>query len=175
MQNRSFAEPIIYENLGLPLNNKLYCTYTLFSLANGFVIQVNLRLFSEWKGDVSLYLFVIANGISAFRIVHRYAVKPQRNTTEWQMIDVPFGALPISLGSLLALGMQDTGDGLNEVQAVKVPYSIRGENINEKTTNFTHTLNGLIAPAFTYIIVHFRKKIFVDISAILIYIILSFS
>ena len=175
MENRSFSEPIIYENFGLPLNNLLYCTYSLFSHVNGFVIQVNLRLFSEWKGDVSLYLFVISNGISSFSIAHRYAVQPQRNTTEWQMIDVPLGALPISLGSLLAVGMQEIGDGLNEVHAVKVPYSIRGENINEKTTNFTHTMNGFIAPAFTYIIVHFRKKIFIDICTILIYVILSFS
>lgn len=162
MENRSLSQPIVYENYGLPLNNKLYGTYELFSHVSGFVIQVNIRLFNEWKGNVSLYLFVLANRISGFSIVHRYAVNPKPNTTDWQIISVPFRALPISLGSLLAVGMQDTGNGVNEVQAVKVPYSVRGDGINEKTINFTHTMNGFIAPALSYTIIHFRKELFID-------------
>lgn len=146
-----FREPVVYYNIGLPLNNSLYCTYTLFSTVNGHVIKVGIRLFTEWKGNASLYLFVLSNVLNSFRITHRYASKPERNTTDWQMIDIPFGKLPVSLGSLLAVGMQgNEGGDLNQIYTVNASYAMRAENINENTVNFTYIMNGYFAPALTY-------------------------
>ena len=88
-----------------------------------------------------------------FSIQRRYAIKPQRNTTNWQIIDIPYGVLPVSLGSLVAVGMQGNSDDLNEIHIVNASYAMRAENINKNTVKFTHIMNGISAPALTYTVV----------------------
>ncbi len=153
-------DPMKYETYGYPLENALYFNYPLVCHVDGSVVSVDLRLFSVWKGYAPLYLFVIEYSMVSFNILRRYAVNPQRNTTEWQTINIPSGALPIHMGCLFGIGMQDKSGSTNEIYAVKTTFSIAERGINESTTIFTGTMQHDIGVALSYTVVYNGRRIF---------------
>jgi hypothetical protein len=111
----------------------MYCYY------RGYVSSVYLRLFTNWSGNAPLYVFIIElDGSNKLGLKQRYVIQPQRDTTDWQIIDIPSYELPISVGNLLAIGMQDSSN-TNQIYEVKsdAQGTVRGflgKNINASTT-----------------------------------------
>jgi hypothetical protein len=131
--------PIEYEqSFGRPLGNTLYTNTNQYCFYTGYVSSVYLRLFTNWTGNAPLYVFIIELGESGLGLKQRYVIQPQRDTTDWQMINIPSHELPISLGNLLAIGMQDSSN-TNQIYAVKSDaqgpvMAFLGKNINASTT-----------------------------------------
>lgn len=149
-----------YETFGHPLGNSLYCNTGYSNRAKGYVTSVNLRLFTEWKDDRPLYLFTIPMATSdAYRIRYRYAIQPQRNTTEWQTIKISSRGLPIFFLDFLAIGMQDSSNTA-QIYTIKSPLMVSAANITENTTNFMLKPDLGIGVAFGYTVVHDDKEIF---------------
>jgi hypothetical protein len=152
--NHSLTEPVEYETSGLLLDNTLYYNLLQFCVVNGYVSSVSLRLFHEWKGNASLYLFVISSNTMVYEIKDRYAINPQRNTTEWQTINIPSRVLPISLGDLFAIGMQDNCSSRNQMYAIQSLYGIRGIEINKDTIVFSPESDHRTGVAFGYTVIY---------------------
>jgi hypothetical protein len=154
------SEPLEYETFGHPLDNSLYYNYIQLSHGDGYVNSISLRLFNQWKGNASLYIFIIPS-YSENTISYRYAINPLRNTTEWQTIKIPSHALTVSLGYLLAIGMQESsGSGTNQIYAVKSSTGISAININENTTVFMTISDHTTGVAFSYTAIYNSRRIF---------------
>ncbi len=148
-----------YETIGRSLDNSLYCNLVQLSNGNGYVSSVSLRLFSEWQGDASLYLFIISSD-TVYEISYRYAINPQRNTTEWQTIQIPSHTLPVRIGHLLAIGMQENSGHTNQIYAVKLDFGYSAIDINENTTILTVKLDQGIGVAIGFTLMYYGKRIF---------------
>jgi hypothetical protein len=155
--NYSLSESVQYKTSGLSLGNSLYLNTVQWCFANGSVVAVYLRLFTDWKDDTPLYLFTIPISVhNVYSIRDRYAIQPQRNTTDWQIIKIPSGALPIFLRDFLAIGMQESST-TGQIYAINSSLMLSGANINEYTTNFTAKGDLRTGVAFSYTIVHNDK------------------
>jgi len=132
-------DPIEYEqSFGRPLGNTLYANPNLYCCYDGYVSSVYLRLFTNWTGNAPLYVFIIELGESGLGLKQRYVIQSQRDTTDWQIINIPSHELPISLGNFLAIGMQDSSN-TNQIYEVKSAaqkpvMGFIGKNINASTT-----------------------------------------
>jgi hypothetical protein len=127
---------------------------------NGYVINVSLRLFTNWEGDNPLYIYSISRFPLDPKISHRYPLIPQRNNTEWQTIEIPSGKFPLSSYSHLAIGMQDNSD-TNQIYAVKAPLPMYGGNITSDTNIvYSQLLNDYYGAAFTFTLFKNGKKMF---------------
>ncbi|CAF3424426.1 unnamed protein product [Rotaria socialis] len=142
-------EPIQYVTSGRALGNVLYFNLNMFCLNAGYVSRVNFRLFTKWEETVPLYLFLITGFMLDYKISHRYAVFPEKYTTEWQTINIPSQTFLIGYGEFLALGMQDSSNA-TQIYAVEPTSSIGiiVRNINENTTTFGSTFDFDGVPAF---------------------------
>ncbi|CAF2075073.1 unnamed protein product [Rotaria magnacalcarata] len=157
-KNYSLKEPIKYITTGRALGNVLYFNPALLCINAGYVSRVDFRLYTKWKETVPLYLFLITGSILEYKITHRYAVFPEKDTTEWQTISIPSPALPIEYGQFLALGMQDSSNTI-QIYAV-VPISSIGVivgNINENTTKFKALFDYHGVPAMSFSVVEYEK------------------
>ncbi|CAF2710297.1 unnamed protein product [Rotaria sp. Silwood2] len=93
-------------------------------------------------------------------ISHRYPVVPERNNTEWQTIEIPFGKFPLFINDHLALGMQHFSE-TNQIYSVRSAISIHGKNITNTTTKVCPQATAdFYGAAFTYTLVEDRKRIF---------------
>ena len=144
---------------GRSLGNTLYINTDQYCCCNGYINSINLRLFTNWKDNVPLYLFIIAIGWSGLGIAHRYAIQPRRNTTEWQTIKIPSHVLPIFLGNFLAIGMQDSSN-TNQIYVVKEIPGIIEKGINKNTTNVFPAGSYDSGVAFGYVVVHNGRRMF---------------
>ncbi len=157
--NVSLSEPVQYENTGRSLENSLYYNFMQLCRIDGYVSSVSLRLFSEWQGDASLYLFIISAG-TVYKISSRYPINPRRNTIEWQTIQIPSHALPVYLGNFLAIGMQESSGHTNQIYAVKSDYGFSATDINENTTILNLKSDGSTSVAISFTLVYYGKRIF---------------
>ncbi|CAF2570417.1 unnamed protein product [Rotaria sp. Silwood2] len=126
-------EPIQYETYSLQLGNKFYFNVDHVCRRTGYVSSVSFRLFTNWEGTASLYVFIISGFLTGYAIKHRYGIKPQKYTTQWQTFEIPSRILPIELGQFLAIGMQDSSN-TNKIYVVKSITAITGVNIKENIT-----------------------------------------
>jgi len=124
----------------------------------GYVINVRLRLFTNWEGDHPLYIYAISRFPLHPNITHRYPLIPQRNNTEWQTIEIPSRKFPLSSYTHLAIGMQDNTD-TNQIYAVKAPLPMYGGNMTNDT-NIVHSqlLEDYYGAAFTFSVFKNGKK-----------------
>jgi len=157
--NVSLSEPVQYENTGRSLENSLYYDFIQLCPIDGYVSSVSLRLFSEWKGDASLYLFIISAD-TVYTISSRYPINPRRNTTEWQTIQIPSHASPVYLGNFLAIGMQESSGHTNQIYAVKSDYGASATDINENTSILTVKSGQGTGVAISFTLVYYGKRIF---------------
>ncbi|CAF4990352.1 unnamed protein product [Rotaria sp. Silwood1] len=157
--NYSLKEPIQYEtNNGRRLGNNLYLNLEQASLTDGYVSSVSFRLFTNWEGTASLYLFVLWRYLTLYEILHRYAIKPQRNTTQWQTLKIPSRTLPIDVGNALAVGMQDSSD-TNQIYIVKSGFTVWGSHITENLTKpFVQGISDF-GIAVSYSVVQYSKSV----------------
>ncbi|CAF3692678.1 unnamed protein product [Rotaria socialis] len=151
-------EPIQYVTSGRALGNVLYFNLNMFCLNAGYVSRVNFRLFTKWEETVPLYLFLITGFMLDCKISHRYAVFPEKYTTEWQTINIPSQTFLIGYGEFLALGMQDSSNA-TQIYAVEPTSSIGiiVRNINENTTTFGSTVDFDGVPAMSFSVVEDEK------------------
>jgi hypothetical protein len=133
----------------------------LLCRVNGYVSSVSLRLFRNWKDNALLYVFILSSTTIEYNIKNRYAISPQRNTTEWQTIKIPSHALPILMSDLLAIGMQESSN-TSEIYTMKNDFFLSGNaiNINKYTMSFIPQTNFAVSIAYSYTVVHNGKKIF---------------
>jgi hypothetical protein len=140
-----------YESCGRPLSKSLYFNFNMMNLVNGYVSSVSLRLFRNWEGNSLLYLFIIYVN-NSYYISDRYAIQPQRNTTEWQIIKIPSREFPIFKGHFLAIGMQESSD-TNQIYAIQSGFAVYGNvmNVNKDTIQIrlNHTASMGIAYGYT--------------------------
>ena len=161
--NHILPAPIQYESYGRSLDSTLYFSFPLVCQVDGFIVSVNFRLFSPWVGNASLYVFIISFSVTSYNILHRHAIDPQRNTTEWQTIHIPSDALLINRGHLVGIGMQENSSSTsdtNEIHAVKTAFSAIGLNININSTIFTPIIDDNVSVAFGYNVVYKSKRRF---------------
>jgi len=157
--------PIEYEqSFGHPLGNILYWNIDMYCFYDGYVSSVYLRLFTNWTGNAPLYVFIVGYGASGLGLKQRYVIQPQRDTTDWQIINIPSDELPISVGNFLAIGMQDSSN-TNQIYAVKsdAQGSVIGlleKNINASTTLVSLGSSSSLGFALGYTMVTTGKKIF---------------
>ncbi|CAF3476738.1 unnamed protein product [Rotaria sp. Silwood1] len=154
--NYSFSQSIEYTTIGRSLGNTIYYNPNMPSGHNGYISSVSFRLFTNWKGTASLYLFIIRTVLLVHTILHRYAINPQKNTTQWQTFNIPSGALPIMPQNLLAVGMQDSSD-TNQIYTVKSAIGMSGTNINGNTTKVVLNIDFDNAPALTYTVAYYDE------------------
>ncbi|CAF1247200.1 unnamed protein product [Rotaria sordida] len=154
--NYSLREPIEYETDGHPLGNTLFFNGALMCNYTGYVSSVSFRLFTNWEDTALLYLFVISGSPFNYHISYRYAIKPQKNTTQLQTIKIPSRTLPISVTDFFAIGMQDSSN-MSQIYTIHPPIGMMGTNINETTRKFISKLGAGFAPAFTYTAVHYKE------------------
>ncbi|CAF4620767.1 unnamed protein product [Rotaria sp. Silwood2] len=147
------------DSVGLSLSNSLYYNIQHLTPVQGYVVSVSLRLFTSWKGDDPLYLFAISSYLLNHQIEHRYPVVPERNNTEWQTIEIPFGKFPLFINNHLAIGMQNFSE-TNQIYSVRSALSIHGQNITHTTINvFPKATTGFHGVAFTYTLAEDCKRI----------------
>ncbi|CAF2914942.1 unnamed protein product [Rotaria sp. Silwood2] len=150
-----------YDNfVGLTLSNSMYYNVQHLTLVQGYIVSVSLRLFSSWEGDDPLYLFAISKYFLDHQIAHRYPVVPERNNTEWQTIEIPYGKFPLLINDHLAIGMQSYSE-TNQIYSIRSAISIHGKNITNTTMKVhPQAITGFYGAAFTFILVQDRKRIF---------------
>ncbi|CAF3768217.1 unnamed protein product [Rotaria sordida] len=145
------------ESIGLSLSHSLYYNILHLTLVQGFVVNVSLRLFTSWEGDDPLYLFSISKYHIDHRIAYRYPVVPERNNTEWQIIEIPFGVFPLFVYDHLAIGMQDTSK-TNQIYSIRSTIAIHGKNIMNNTMDvYPQSMPDTYGAAFTYTLVEDRQ------------------
>ena len=127
------TNPVKFVNSSYSLDNAFYFNYKLLCQIDGFVVSINLRLYSEWKGHKPLFLFVIS-ALTGYRISHRFPVNPYSNTTQWQTIKIPSGAIPIRTGNLFGIGMHENSGTNNEIYAVEANDSAGVLGVHPNTT-----------------------------------------
>ena len=105
------------QSSGRPLGNAFYSNEKLLTTIHGYVRHVYVRLFTPWQGHAPLYIYIIRITFPSF-IKYRYPVEPQRDTTEWQLIDVSANMLPINCYESVGVGMEDSSD-TNQIYGLK--------------------------------------------------------
>jgi hypothetical protein len=156
--------------VGLLLNHSLYFNLVSLNRVQGYVINVTLRLFTNWEGDKPLYIFALKRMSRDYvEIMHRYPVIPERNNTQRQTIAIPFGEFPIDTGHFVGVGMQDRSD-TNQICAANSVVSFCEINITNNTRYITLKFNKFFqGVAFIYSTVrngktiHLIKFIFISI------------
>ena len=139
-------------SISLSLNHTLYSNVPHgISVRKGDITSVTFRLYTNWEGDDPLYLYALKNhGFALDHITHRYPMFPQRNTTQWQTIDIPCGQYPIYQGYHVAVGMQDD-NSVNQIFGLRLPLGIHGTNITDSTTEvIIKAIKGFQSAAFIY-------------------------
>jgi hypothetical protein len=145
---------------GVSLSHSLYFNFDDRCRTQCYINSITLRLFTNWKDDGLLYLFIISEDLFDLKILRRYAIDPERNTTEWQTIEIPLYALPIVLGNFLAIGMQEYSD-TNQIYIVKTIPGMSDTNINEDTTEiYPKFMSDTAGVALTYTVIENGMKIF---------------
>lgn len=156
--NYSLQDPLVYETYGYSLGNTLYYNLKNKCQRTGYVHSVSLRLFNDWKGKGSLYLFVLSGLMLQHEIINRYAIKFEKNTTQWQTIIIPFRKLPIKANNFLAIGMQENNNE-NQIYAIKQVNGMRGLNISENVTKINSKIRMNESVAFSFTVISYNKSI----------------
>ncbi|CAF4956272.1 unnamed protein product [Rotaria sp. Silwood1] len=154
--NYSLPNSIKYATVGRSLGNTIYYNYYMPSRHNGYISSVRFRLFTNWEGTASLYLFIIYAVLLDHTIVCRYAINPQKNTTQWQTFNIPSGALPIGSDEFLAVGMQDSSN-TNQIYDVTPAVGMSGIKVTETTIKVDLYFYPNIAPALTYTVAYYEE------------------
>ncbi|CAF1200488.1 unnamed protein product [Rotaria sp. Silwood1] len=144
------------ESAGLSLSNSIYYNVPHITYVQGYVVSVSLRLFTSWEGDDPLYIFAISKYLVTHQLAYRYPIVPERNNTEWQTIEIPFGEFRLFLHDHLAIGMQSFSE-TNQIYSVRSVFSIHGKNVTNTTTHvFPQAATGFYGAAFTFTVVEDR-------------------
>lgn len=123
----------IQTHRGLSLNQTLYYNLVNPNTIQGYVTSVTLRLFSNWKGNDPLYIYVMfPYSLNYIEILYRYPVIPERNNTDWHNISIPTGDFPLDSGYYVGVGMQDRSS-TNLISAVLNGRAIYEVNITKIT------------------------------------------
>ena len=149
--------PAYKTSFGRVLGGFVSLNYQQYSQVDGHVSHVYLRLFTLWTGTAPLYLFVIALHDPVVSIVRQYAVALHRNATGWQTITMPRGALPISHGYFLAVGMHDR-NSTNQIYIVENFVSFNARIGRDDTSSVSHAVNTRDGAALAYTVAHTGKR-----------------
>ncbi|CAF0998877.1 unnamed protein product [Adineta ricciae] len=154
--NFSLPDSVVYESTyGYPLGNAVYVNLGHFNGANGSVVYLNLRLFTPWQGKAPLYIFaILINKMDIKSIVQRYPVEPQRNTTDWQTIQIPLYALQIRTNTCLGIGMQNPSDR-NKLYVINTLGTLFSKNITQHATNLELKADMRTGVAFSFTVAQY--------------------
>ncbi|CAF0775789.1 unnamed protein product [Adineta ricciae] len=158
--NFSLPNSVVYESThGYPLGNSVYANLAHCSAANGSVIYLSLRLFTPWQGKAPLYIFaILINKMDIKSIVQRYPIEPQRNTTDWQTIQIPLHALQIRINTYLGIGMQNASD-TNKLYVINKLGTLFSKNITRHATNLKLDAHMQTGIAFTFTVAQYHEVI----------------
>ncbi|CAF3637906.1 unnamed protein product [Rotaria sordida] len=156
--NYSIKEPLEYDINGRQLGNRFHYNLKQVCRTNGYVNSVSFRLLTNWEGTASLYIFVLSESLIVDKILYRYAINPQKNTTLWQTFKISSRTLPIHHGNFLGIGMQDSSN-TNQIYVVKSIDGVTGININENTTMSDIKYLSMRGVAFSYTVVQYHNSV----------------
>ncbi|UJR14313.1 hypothetical protein I4U23_001308 [Adineta vaga] len=159
-KNYSLPNHLPYETrYGESLGNSIHINILQLIDINGYISQLHLRLFTNWEGNASLYIFIPETSFSSLmNRVHRYPVEPQRNTTEWQIIPIPLYAVPVSLGKYLGIGMLDCTK-TNQIYIVNNTGSFTARNLTHNTSQINLDIDRTKGFAIGFSVAQYVKKL----------------